>query len=192
MPHVYTQKTKQKIDGTPDARAAVNACPPKYSVDYPRQAQKLCTMGATLADLAEFFKVTVKTIQTWAYNFPEFERAIRVGKDPADERVVMSLYQKAIGYDYTTTQDVLDKDGGIVTLRKTQHVPPDTTAITYWLKNRRRTEWRDRHEIEVGMVGEFERMSDAELIGFIEGTIVEEGAGLQAISYERHEEEVPE
>jgi hypothetical protein len=26
----------------------------------------------------------------------------------------------------------------------TEHYPPDTTAAIFWLKNRRRNEWRDR------------------------------------------------
>ena len=27
-----------------------------------------------------------------------------------------------------------------------EHVPPDTTACIFWLKNRRKDEWRDRQE----------------------------------------------
>lgn len=192
MPLEYKKdKIKLKSDNTPDMRVN-NGRPTKYVATNARQALKLCQMGATLADLADFFSVTVKTIQTWAHTYPEFEEAIRVGKDPADERVVMSLYMRAVGYDRVVTQDVLDKDGNIVTLKKTNHYPPDTTAMTYWLKNRRRTEWRDKHEIEFGMVGEFERMSDAELIEYVEGTVIEKSDSPKAITYSRDEEDVQE
>jgi hypothetical protein len=29
-----------------------------------------------------------------------------------------------------------------------EHVPSDTTAAIFWLKNRRKDKWRDRHEPE--------------------------------------------
>ena len=29
-----------------------------------------------------------------------------------------------------------------------EHVPPDTVACIFWLKNRRREEWRDKHEVD--------------------------------------------
>ncbi|MGL4287151.1 MAG: hypothetical protein ACRCVA_12445, partial [Phreatobacter sp.] len=36
--------------------------PPKYQPDFARQAAKLCALGATDEDLAEFFAVNVRTI----------------------------------------------------------------------------------------------------------------------------------
>ena len=40
------------------------------------------------------------------------------------------------------------KDGKIIKVPYTQHVPPDVTAHIYWLKNRRPDRWRDVHNIE--------------------------------------------
>ena len=44
-----------------------------------------------------------------------------------------------------------------------EHVPPDTTACIFWLKNRRREDWRDRVDIEKKIVREVTKMTDAEL-----------------------------
>ena len=32
----------------------------------------------------------------------------------------------------------------------TEHVPPDTTAMIFWLKNRRPEQWRDKREVVFG------------------------------------------
>jgi hypothetical protein len=44
-------------------------------------------------------------------------------------------------------QDDCNKDGVVTQVKYRQHVPPDTTACIFWLKNRRPDLWRDRHEI---------------------------------------------
>ena len=43
-------------------------------------------------------------------------------------------------------RDVLDSDGRKVTLTEVieETLPPDTTAMIYWLKNRQPELWRDR------------------------------------------------
>ena len=47
----------------------------------------------------------------------------------------------------------------IIPTRK--HHPPDTTAAIFWLKNRRRDDWRDRHDIGLNLT--VQDMSDDEL-----------------------------
>lgn len=147
-----------------------------YTNDLAEKAFNLCRLGATTSDLAKFFDVSTDTIDAWRVRHKEFAKAVKVGKDLSDERVVMSLYNKALGFEKVIEKEVINKNGEVVIIKDKIYVPPSDQAISFWLKNRRRHEWRDRQEMEIGRVGEFEAMSDGELRSFIEGTAVEIGA----------------
>jgi hypothetical protein len=66
----------------------------------------------------------------------------------ADERVTRSLYQRANGYDYDSEKVFCNAAGEVTRVPVKVHVPPDTVACIFWLKNRRKDLWRDRHETE--------------------------------------------
>lgn len=146
-----------------------------YKNEYARQASHFCRLGASNNDLAKFFEVSTDTIHTWTLTYKEFAAAVKVGKDLSDERVVMSLYNKALGFEKVIEKEIVTKSGEIVIVKEKIYIPPSDAAISFWLKNRRRLEWRDRQEMEIGRAGEFEAMSDGELRNFIEGTVVEGG-----------------
>lgn len=120
--------------------------PSSYKPEYVEQATKLCALGATDVDLADFFGVSITTIGNWKTSHEEFLAALKGGKEPADERVERSLYQRANGYTHDAVKIFPPKGEGtqalIVPYR--EHVPPDTTACIFWLKNRKPAEWRDR------------------------------------------------
>jgi hypothetical protein len=44
-----------------------------------------------------------------------------------------------------------------------KHIPPDTTAMIFWLKNRRRDQWRDVHKHEANPGNPIDQMSPEEL-----------------------------
>lgn len=96
-------------------------------------------------ELARFFDVHVATIYRWQATFPEFCEALKVGKAAPDDRVERSLYHKAVGYTFES-EKIFNYQGEIVRAKCVEHVPPDTTAAIFWLKNRRKDDWRDRHE----------------------------------------------
>ena len=122
--------------------------PTKYKPEYAEQAEKLCRLGATDPDLADFFKVNTTTIWRWAGRYPEFCSAIKVGKEAADDRVERSLYQKAIGYTFDSVKVFMPAGAKEPVYAPIQeHVPPDSTAMIFWLKNRRSKDWRDRREL---------------------------------------------
>lgn len=122
--------------------------PTDYKPEYAEQAAKLCQLGATDADLADFFGVSGRTIYRWAAKHEEFSQSLKAGKDLADERVERSLYHKAVGYTFDS-EKVFQFQGQIVRAETKEHVPPDTTAMIFWLKNRRKEQWRDRQEHEL-------------------------------------------
>lgn len=131
--------------------------PTDYRPEYAEQARKLCELGATDDEIADFFGIHRATVYRWKYDHPEFCDAINTGKSVADERVERSLYQKATGYDYTEEQAVKVKveqykeEVEVVELRK--HAPAETAAGIFWLKNRRSGTWRDKQEVEHSAVG---------------------------------------
>jgi len=136
--------------------------PTKYKPEYAEQARKLCSLGATDADLAKFFQVDTTTIWRWQTSHPDFCNSLVVGKGFPDDRVERSLYQRAVGYSYDAVK-IMKHGGEIVHERYTEHVPPDPGAAMMWLKNRRSDSWRDLKQHEVGTPGEFAAMTDDEL-----------------------------
>jgi hypothetical protein len=117
--------------------------------------------------MAAFFEVAVSTFYKWKNEHPEFSEAIKLAKVVADERVERSLYHRAVGYTFDG-EKVFQFQGQVVRAQTKEHVPPDTTAMIFWLKNRRPKEWRDIRQHEVGGVGDFDQLSDAELLEAIE------------------------
>jgi hypothetical protein len=103
--------------------------PTAYKDVYAEQARKLCLLGYTDLEMADFFSVCEATINNWKLAHPEFLESIKKGKVFADTDVVTSLHDKAL-------------DG-------------DTTAMIFWLKNRQPKKWRDKQEIkqEVNVTG---------------------------------------
>ena len=56
--------------------------PTKYRDELPAQAKKLCRLGATDAEMAEFFEVSESTINEWKLAYDEFSESIKKGQDP--------------------------------------------------------------------------------------------------------------
>jgi len=139
--------------------------PTAFKAEFPEQAAHLCRLGATDIEIARFFKVQPSTISKWKLVHPSFAEALKAGKSVADDRVERSLYNRAVGYTYETVKIFLPKDTSVpVIVPYLQHVPPDVTAQIFWLKNRRKDAWRDVHRHEIGRAGEFDKLSDAELV----------------------------
>src|SRR5581483_513083 len=86
--------------------------PPTYRAEFAVQAAKLCALGATDAELADFFGVHERTIGRWQATHPEFGAALKAGKERADERVERSLYQRAVGYTREAVKVYFPRDSG--------------------------------------------------------------------------------
>lgn len=125
------------------------ARPSKYKPEFAPQAEKLCRLGATDIEIADFFGVERTTIWRWSQEFDEFCNALKAGKDAADERVERSLYAKAIGYTHDAVK-IFNADGKPLVVPYREHVAPDTTACIFWLKNRQQKRWRDKIDHEHG------------------------------------------
>lgn len=174
------RKKQQQRDDVADLPATLGR-PSSYRPEYTPFVAELCARGATDIELAEVLAVTQRTLNNWKAVHPEFAEALKRGKDPADERIVNSLYHKAQDREVEEEQAVKLKtvtygDNGkrlkeeerveVVTVKK--FIPGDTTAMIFWLKNRRHQEWRDVHKHEHGKAGAFDHMDDKQLADYIE------------------------
>jgi len=122
--------------------------PSLYIDEYAEQARKLCLLGATDKELADFFGVVEDTINEWKKVYPEFSLSIRTGKDIADAEVADKLYQRALGYSHPEV-DIRVVAGEIVQTPIVRHYPPDTPAGIHWLNNRQKQKWRSKIDQEV-------------------------------------------
>lgn len=142
-PEHYTAKTEEA-----PTKGKVGRKSP-YKPEMAEHASRLCGLGLTDEEIAQFFGITVRTIYKWKARHPEFAAAIKTGGAPADERVERSLFKRAVGYQQDAVKIFLPKGAlGPVVVPYKEQIAPDTTACIFWLKNRRPDLWRDvnRHE----------------------------------------------
>lgn len=124
--------------------------PTKFKPEFVEQAEKLCKLGATDIEIADFFGVNVVTIYRWKGENEEFCKAIKNGKEIADERVERSLFHRAVGYEQDEVKIFMPAGASKpVYADYRAKIAPDTTAAIFWLKNRRSDEWRDKVQQEI-------------------------------------------
>jgi len=122
--------------------------PSSYRAEYAKQVVKLCRLGATDKEIADFFGVSVATLNTWKKEHPEFLESLKGGKDAADAEVADRLFKRATGYSHEDVK-FATFEGRITDAKKfVKHYPPDTVACIFWLKNRRPDLWREKVGIE--------------------------------------------
>jgi hypothetical protein len=121
--------------------------PTDYKPEFCEQAATLCANGATDQELADYFEVHLSTYYRWRALHPEFREAVRLFKEVADERVERSLFHRAVGYEQEAVKIFMPAGADApVYAQYRERIAPDTAAATFWLKNRKPDEWRDKHE----------------------------------------------
>lgn len=125
--------------------------PTLYREEFCVLARNYCLLGATNDDLARMFEVDPSTIDNWIAEHPEFLGSIKEGREEADATVAERLYARAVGYNNPNAVKIFMPAGASAPVYApyTEHHPPDTTAQIFWLKNRQRSKWRDKHDHEI-------------------------------------------
>jgi len=124
-----------------------------------KQLEYLYKNGFTQKQCAEFFGVSEESLTLYNKKYPRFYNALKNWKEEADEKVEHCLYKRAIGYEYDEVHYEKIKVGNLNLASKEdpyidavkvkvirKHVSPDTTAQIFWLKNRKREDWKDKPE----------------------------------------------
>lgn len=116
--------------------------------------------GLTDEQIANNMGISRSTLFEWRKNHQDISNALKKGKEIVDIEVENALLKKALGYNVPVqkafkVKEVIYQDGK--RLKETErieyveeeiHIPADTTAQIFWLKNRRKTQWRDKVEYE--------------------------------------------
>lgn len=79
--------------------------------------------GLTNEQIASNMSIGITTLWGWRKKSPKIANALKIGKDEADIQVENALYKAAL-------------EG-------------NTTAMIFWLKNRRSKDWRDKIQQEI-------------------------------------------
>lgn len=117
--------------------------------------------GLTEEQIAKNMGICVKTLYNWKNNSLLILQALKKGKEVADIEVENALHKKALGYNVPIQKaiklkEVIYEDGKRVKeterieyVQEEMHIPADTTAQIFWLKNRKPDKWRDKVETYV-------------------------------------------
>lgn len=106
-----------------------------------------CRDGLTDADICKNLDVSHESFIQYKKQFPELVDVLKRGKEVIDTMVENALLKAALGYEYEESKET---NTGFE--RSVKYAPPNTTALIFWLKNRRPKEWRDRNQTEISGV----------------------------------------
>lgn len=104
--------------------------------------------GLTDKDIAKNIGIAPSTFNEWKYKYPELLDIIKKNKEVADIIIENALYKRAKGYDTIEEQIeyaiIEGKRVEVKSKKVIKHIPPDTTAQIFWLKNRKPEVWREK------------------------------------------------
>lgn len=104
--------------------------------------------GLTDKDMAKNIGIAPSTFNEWKYKYSELLDIIKKNKEVADIVIENALYKRAKGYDTIEEQieyAIIEGQKVEVKSKKViKHIPPDTTAQIFWLKNRKPEVWREK------------------------------------------------
>lgn len=104
--------------------------------------------GLTNEQIAKNMGINPSTLYDYMNKFVEISNALKKGKEVVDIEVENALLKRALGYTITLCEQKVDKDGCVHDLKKDVHIPGDTTAQIFWLKNRKPKNWKDKQNNE--------------------------------------------
>src|SRR5262249_16235513 len=127
--------------GNQYARGNKGGRPTKYKPEFAEIAEKLCAKCAfTDTQLADWFEVSVRTINEWKLKHQIFAEALKIGKAETDDLIERGTVAGITGY--YVTEDEMDRFGNVRQLRK--WISGNPHAGMKWLAARRPEQYRER------------------------------------------------
>ena len=99
--------------------------------------------GLTDEQIAKNIGISRASLYEWKKKEVDIFDALKKGKEVIDFEVENALLKRALGYEYEEET----YENGILTKKVKKQVPPDTTAQIFWLKNRKKEQWREKVEV---------------------------------------------
>lgn len=128
--------------------------------------------GLSHQQVAENIGIAPRTLYTWKTRYAAIAEALFVSKMESVKHVENALYERAIGYPYLEKKTVTEADGSVTETITEKHMPGDTVAQIFFLKNNDPENWRDRRDYElsgrlglVTFVDDIGTEDDEDLIG---------------------------
>lgn len=97
--------------------------------------------GLTDEQIAENIGISVRTLYRWKKQNCQICHALKKGKEVADRQIENALFKRAAGYDYEEVKEEYQNGELTKKVVTKKHIPGDTTAQIFWLKNRRPEYW---------------------------------------------------
>lgn len=102
----------------------------------------MCRDGAKDIDICEYLGISYNAFYRWISEHPEFDEAIKNGREVVDRKVENALLKRCLGFEYYEKKLIKVK-GEIVREEKIKkYSPPDVTACCVWLNNRKPDQWK--------------------------------------------------
>lgn len=130
--------------------------------------------GLTDEEIADKIGINRTTLYDWKNKYSDIADALKKSKEIYDIEVENALHKKTLGYNqevkktfkvktvlYENGKRVMEKEELQVGIDEV-HIPADTTAQIFWLKNRKPEQWKDKKDIAPNDIkGEVSRLYDA-------------------------------
>lgn len=100
--------------------------------------------GLTDEQIAHNMKINTSTLYNYKKQYLEISEALKKGKEIVDYEVENALLKKALGYTKTLKKQKVTNLGVVVDYKEEVYISPDTTAMIFWLKNRKPDKWREK------------------------------------------------
>lgn len=118
--------------------------------------------GLTDEQIAKNIGINRKTLYEWKKKYDLISNTLKKGKTIYDVEAEQNLHKVGQGYYVEEVETYITETNGVQTkrIKKTKKwVPPNVTALIFWLKNRKPDVWMDRKakEIEVKNDGNLEK-----------------------------------
>lgn len=104
--------------------------------------------GLTDEQIANNLGISKTTFYKYKKEHSELSELLKKGKEVIDTQVENALLKRALGYTYEEQSTETFLNGNVKKKTITKHIPGDTTAQIFWLKNRRPDKWRDKNVVE--------------------------------------------
>jgi gas vesicle protein len=114
------------------------------------------------SEMWQKLRISENTFYRWKKQLPEVAEALKRGKEASNAHIENAIFKAATqGWTWeetiVETEDLVNDDGSTITKTNNKvlkkHVPPNTTALIFLLKNRMPEKYMDRKHVETNVNG---------------------------------------